>query len=57
MFEKNKYIGTDNKSAKLIEKKDGKDCYVLNISSTGLLLWSKTMKDFLPPCGLDYDPA
>jgi hypothetical protein len=24
MFEKNKYIGTDNKSAKLIEKKDGK---------------------------------
>jgi hypothetical protein len=24
MFEKNKYIGADNKSAKLIEKKDGK---------------------------------
>jgi hypothetical protein len=24
MFEKNKYIGTDNKSAKLIEKNDGK---------------------------------
>ena len=24
MFEKNKYIGTDIKSAKLIEKKDGK---------------------------------